>query len=98
MNQIKQIKSLKLDAWFLDQLEKPDSIPADFLWNFLLVFILKNLNKFQKEQFLRIVAGQKTDQVMPFVLSCIPNFEKKFSQALGKKLAQIKKSAISYKL
>jgi len=95
MNQIKKIKSLKLDAWFLDQIEKPDSMPAGFYWNFLLNFVLKNLDDDSKEKFLRLLANNKTDQIMPYIIKNIPDFEKRFSQELGKKLFEMKKSMIS---
>jgi hypothetical protein len=91
MNQVKTIKNLKVANWFLNQLDQPESIGSEFYWKFLLVFILRNLNLWQKEQFLRIVTSGKTDQIMPFITSCLPDFAKNFEQALAEKLTEIRK-------
>ncbi len=87
MNKVNQIKKIKLTSWFLNQLNQPESIPARFYANFLLNFILENLNQFQKEQFLRMVAGKKNPFILPFVFNCIPDFETKFTQSLSNKIS-----------
>jgi len=96
MNQIKQIKLLKMDRWLLDQLEKPESAASRFFWSFLQSFIWQNLDQPGKNQFLALLAGNKTDQIMPFISESLPGFEKDFALALGKKLAQIKKILINH--
>jgi hypothetical protein len=92
MNKVKQIKLLKINTWFLDQVNKPESVPEKFYWTFLLKFILKNLKKEPKKQFINLLEKQKTDQILSFVFKNINDFEKRFSQALGEKLAKIQRN------
>jgi len=94
MNQTQTIKSLKLDQWFANQLEKPDSVPETFYWTFLLHFILNHLDYSQKKAFFEILAEGGDDQILPFVYREIPNFSEKFSWALGERLKKLKAKAL----
>ena len=94
MNQVQAIKSLKMDSWFLDQLQIPGSAPEKFYWNFLLKFSLENLKKEQRKKFLNLLASQKSDEALEYIFTRINDFEKRFSRALGERLNKIKKTII----
>jgi len=86
---MKDLKVLKLNQFFLEGLDKPDSAPANFCWQFLFNFILQNLDKKTRPIFLNLIAEEKFDKVIPFAIKNIDLFEKRFGRALGERLNKL---------
>ena len=95
MNQTKLIKSLKLEKWFLGEIEKPDSMVNRFLSGFILNFILKSLSDKKKKGFLELVADEKDKKILKFVQRNIPEFEKEMAKELKSKLVNLKGNALA---
>lgn len=91
---MKDLKVLKLNQFFLENLDKPDSAPANFYWQFLFNFILQNLNKKNRSVFLELVAEEKFEKAIPFATENIDQFEKKFSRALGERLNKLNQKVL----
>ena len=91
---MKNLKVLKLGQFFLEGLDKSDSAPANFYWQFLFNFILQNLKKEKRVIFLELVAEEKFDKVISFATKNINQFEKRFSQALGERLNKLNQKVL----
>lgn len=97
MNQndlIKLAQTLKLDQWFLDQLNDPDSSASRFYANLVFNFILQELDETAKTQFLDLVNRGRGEAALKLAQAEIDDFAIKLASVTAEKLAKMKHNVL----
>jgi hypothetical protein len=97
MNQkdlIKLAQTLKLDQWFLNQLNNPGSPAGRFYTGLVFNFILRELDEEPKTRFLRLINQGRGEAALELAQAEIDDFEAKLSAVTAQKLTQMKKQVI----
>lgn len=82
-------KADKTKQYLSDQLKFADSPASQFVKNFSLNFILKNLKPNQRQEFIRLLEKEEFVKIPEFLAQNIPGFEEKLKIQTQKELEKI---------
>ena len=81
-----------IDKYLTEQAKYSDSPYSKFFNSFSLNWILNNLNKDQKEKFLKLLEEEKNEELLEFIAENITDFDTRLITDFEKEIERIKEN------